>query len=66
MPSPTLAKRANCTAVYSDPTHALPYVVDASMIAGVYATQIFVRALIGEPGWDRTIDLLIKSQLLYR
>jgi hypothetical protein len=20
----------------------------------------------GEPGWDRTIDLLIKSQLLYR
>jgi hypothetical protein len=21
---------------------------------------------IGEPGWDRTIDLLIKSQLLYR
>jgi hypothetical protein len=24
-----------------------------------------VLEIIGEPGWDRTIDLLIKSQLLY-
>jgi hypothetical protein len=31
------------------------------------ATGYFSQGLdfIGEPGWDRTIDLLIKSQLLY-
>jgi hypothetical protein len=27
---------------------------------------IQVRDVIGEPGWGRTSDLLIKSQLLYR
>ncbi len=29
------------------------------------ANTMFLLREVGEPGWDRTIDTLIKSQVLY-
>jgi hypothetical protein len=35
-------------------------------VAGLSAQEFETTVIFGEPGWDRTIDPLIKSQMLYR
>jgi hypothetical protein len=61
----TIAAATNIRVAIFSPTRRSAELFAREVLPALGAAAPELADIIGEPGWDRTNDLLIKSQLLY-